>query len=1120
MTNMKKGRVWRAVAVIAVVLLCACCLFGCDDEPSHVHEWGEWKIEKSATCEAAGEQVRTCSTCDEKETETIAALGHDKVSHAAKEASCTEAGYKAYETCSRCDYTTYEEVAAQGHDMVSHAAVEPTCVEAGHEAYEACTRCDYTTAYEEIAALGHDKVSHAAKDATCTEAGNKEYETCSRCDYTTYEEIAALGHSMLTEEPKGPTCTEPGYLAYVTCWVCGYHVPYEEIPALGHEYERGVCIRCDAVDESYREQKVLYMGKWLDVVENADEAYAKVTLTLDAKGQLLVWDMQALDGSETGRIEIAYGEHGYTETKIFDDGELLLHITCEYDEKGHPTKETQTNGEGEITEVVNYQNRYDDRGRLLSVGTSDGEGRPTGYESYKYLSDGRYAITTYDATRETIEDIVTYDMNGQALTYESFMDFDENGTRDYYEKGFYAPGDVNPFTGETTWEECSEIEILYGDDGTVREQWHFFYNAVHQRTGGAKTDAQGKIIETMTYSYHDNGELKEYCVYDAKGTMFEQDTYDEQGERLFSLYISDWDEDGVYDHIYEDFYENGQVVLSTLKDEEGNVEHRTEYEYHANGEKKKETRYDHLGRLKGWKTYDENGDPLAYADYSDWRGDDAFESYEEGTYDLDEDGFHRQHPSLYLEFDEQGEVSIRGVYTYYDNGELKEYCETDANGVIVDWESYDEQGIPQRYLYRQDWNDDGYYDYYEEGIFVWDEEYESYVERETVDQLLNFAGEVIQQTEYEYHGNGNKKSKKTYDRRGELCEWYTYDEDGAPLTTGGYYDWEDDGIYDVYVEAFFAWSEEREEYTHYTLLQINYDPFGVEESRGVYTYYDGTVVLKEYCEYAKDGTLTQQICYDEKGDPVTYVNRFDWDDDGFYEDYYEGVAVWDEEYEDFYECTLVNIVYYKDGSVESRYEYTYHDNGEYSEVSHYDGSGRLIRWESYNENGEGLAYLVWLDLDGDGNVDFYEEGVYGWHDEYGYSSFVTLQEEYDNEGNLQNKIELEYYPSRDLKKEVQYDAQGHVLLLLEYDQNGVVVRICEAFAPEEGGNIHYTDMYCIWNEEYEFYDYYPVLSIEYTSDWQIIESREFTYDEAGELILIVVKDKDGNVVERIESSNE
>ena len=55
--------------------------------------------------------------------------------------------------------------------------------------------------------------------------------------------------------------------------------------------------------------------------------------------------------------------------------------------------------------------------------------------------------------------------------------------------------------------------------------------------------------------------------------------------------------------------------------------------------------------------------------------------------------------------------------------------------------------------------------------------------------------------------------------------------------------------------------------------------------------------------------------------------------------------------------------------------------------------------------------------------------------------------------------------------------------------------------------------------QYEFYDYYPVLSIEYTSEWQIIERKEFTYDEAGELILIVVKDKDGNVIERIELEN-
>jgi antitoxin component YwqK of YwqJK toxin-antitoxin module len=753
------------------------------------------------------------------------------------------------------------------------------------------------------------------------------------------------------------------------------------------------------------------------------------------------------------------------------------------------------------------------------VSTSDEEGRPTGYESYEYLSDGRYAITTYDVAHETIEDIVTYDMNGQALTYESFKDFDANGIRDYYEKGFYAPGDINPFTGETMWEECSEIEIRYGDDGTVEAQWNYFYNSLHQKTGGVKTDAQGKIIEKMTYSYHDNGELKEYCAYDAYGTMFEQDTYDEQGERLFSLYMSDWDGDGVYERVYEDSYEGGLLITEITKDDKGNVIDRTEYEYHENGERKKVTEYDSFGRMEKWKTYDENGDPLAYAEYWDWMDDGVFDFYEEGTYRLDQDGFYRQCPSLYLEFDKQGEVAKRGIYTYYDNGELKEYCETDANGVIVDWESYDEQGVPQKYLYREDRNYDGYYDYYEEGIYVWDERTERYEEAATLEQEMSSDGTAFAKTEYEYHENGKKKSKKIYDHRGDIKEWYTYDENGAPLMGGGYYDLYEDDRYDVYSECFFAWSEEWEEYVDYPLLLIYYDRFGGVESREVYIYYEGTTILCEYTEYNKDDVVTEWINYNEQGEPLTYIERTDWDDDGFCEEYEEGIAVWDAEYEYFYKRMLVSIEYRKDGSMISRSEYEYHENGEFKKISRYDGNGKLIIWETYDENGAYLAYAAWGDMDGDGNVDVYEESIYGWHDEYGYNNFVMLREEYDNEGNLQNRTEFEYYPSGYIKKEIKCDAQGHVLLLFEYDPDGYVVRICEAFQLEEGGNIDYTDTYCIWNEEYEFYDYYPVLSIEYTSEWQIIERKEFTYDEAGELILIVVKDKDGNVIERIELEN-
>ena len=245
-------------------------------EPTAEHTTTESKKnEKPATCTEAGSytKVLTCTVCGDvvSETEeTIPALEHDKVQHAAVAATCTTDGNKAYETCTRCDYTTFEKVPALGHDKVQHEAVAATCTTDGNKAYETCTRCDYTT-FEKVPALGHDKVHHEAKDPTCTEAGNKAYDTCTRCDYTTFEEVPALDHDYgewtpvdstkhkkvcsrdashvveedhtagepVRENEVGTTCDAEGsYDEVVYCTVCKGEISRDHkiVASLGHNY--------------------------------------------------------------------------------------------------------------------------------------------------------------------------------------------------------------------------------------------------------------------------------------------------------------------------------------------------------------------------------------------------------------------------------------------------------------------------------------------------------------------------------------------------------------------------------------------------------------------------------------------------------------------------------------------------------------------------------------------------------------------------------------------------------------------------------------------------------------------------------------------------------------------
>ena len=195
-------------------------------------------VAKSATCTEVGwDAYEACMLCDYTTKVEKAALGHDEVSHEAKAATCTEGGWNAYVTCSRCDHSTYEEIAALGHDYEEEFTVdtEATCTTPGSKSKH-CTRCEEKSEVTEIEALGHDEIAHEGKAATCTEGGWNAYVTCSRCDHSTYEEIAALGHDYEEEftVDTEATCTTPGSKSK-HCTRCEEKSEVTEIEALGHD---------------------------------------------------------------------------------------------------------------------------------------------------------------------------------------------------------------------------------------------------------------------------------------------------------------------------------------------------------------------------------------------------------------------------------------------------------------------------------------------------------------------------------------------------------------------------------------------------------------------------------------------------------------------------------------------------------------------------------------------------------------------------------------------------------------------------------------------------------------------------------------------------------------------
>ncbi len=193
---------------------------------------------------------------------------HDTVHYEEIPPTCTKDGREEYIECAKCKVVIKEAniiPSFGGHDLESHIAKEPTCTEIGWNAYEVCLResCDYTT-YKEILAIGHNwKDADCLNPKTCSNCSKTEgdpiehnwsleYSTnenyhwidCTVCgekkDLAPHEYIDGMcvcsGLTFCNHVWVEATCTEAK-----TCSLCGVI----EGNALGHEFDDGVCVRCE-----------------------------------------------------------------------------------------------------------------------------------------------------------------------------------------------------------------------------------------------------------------------------------------------------------------------------------------------------------------------------------------------------------------------------------------------------------------------------------------------------------------------------------------------------------------------------------------------------------------------------------------------------------------------------------------------------------------------------------------------------------------------------------------------------------------------------------------------------------------------------------------------------------
>jgi hypothetical protein len=136
------------IVIVALLLFAAC---------GHEHSYGEWTVEKEATCTEPGSKVRLCE-CGEKETEKISVIGHKEVIDAGVDSSCSIEGKTEGSHCSVCNAVikAQETVPALAHTVVIDKAVKATCTKEGKTEGSHCSVCKKVIKAQETISVSHD----------------------------------------------------------------------------------------------------------------------------------------------------------------------------------------------------------------------------------------------------------------------------------------------------------------------------------------------------------------------------------------------------------------------------------------------------------------------------------------------------------------------------------------------------------------------------------------------------------------------------------------------------------------------------------------------------------------------------------------------------------------------------------------------------------------------------------------------------------------------------------------------------------------------------------------------------------------------------------------------------
>ena len=93
------------------------------------HAWGSPVVTRNPGCIYAGEKLYTCMRCGDEKTESIDALGHDRVSVPDVEPKCETAGVRGRVVCDRCGMVLEEGeiIPPLGHNIKDNECINDGC---------------------------------------------------------------------------------------------------------------------------------------------------------------------------------------------------------------------------------------------------------------------------------------------------------------------------------------------------------------------------------------------------------------------------------------------------------------------------------------------------------------------------------------------------------------------------------------------------------------------------------------------------------------------------------------------------------------------------------------------------------------------------------------------------------------------------------------------------------------------------------------------------------------------------------------------------------------------------------------------------------------------------------